>query len=118
AGKRSMCGEAGASTSDALRASTDGHRLPRGWNHRGGEMSQAKLALQPRSAVSLRRLHVDNLSQSTSERELRAFCAGHGRLQSVTLVLEPRTRGGESRLFGFVEYQTDEAAEHGLLALN
>lgn len=81
-------------------------------------MSQAKLALQPRSAVSLRRLHVDNLSQSTSERELRAFCAGHGRLQSVTLVLEPRTRGGESRLFGFVEYQTDEAAEHGLLALN
>jgi len=81
-------------------------------------MSQAKLALEPRPPGSPRRLHVDNLSQSTSERELRAFCAGHGPLQSVTLVFEPRTTGGESRLFGFVEYQTGEAAEHGLLALN
>src|SRR5688572_12837989 len=81
-------------------------------------MSQAELALQPRVPVSLRRLHDDNLSQLTTERELRAFCAGHGPLQSVTLVFEPRTTGGESRPFGFVEYQTDEAAEHGLLALN
>jgi len=81
-------------------------------------MSPAKLALEPRAPGSLRRLHVDNLSQSTSERELRAFCAGHGPLQSVTLVFEPRTTGGESRLFGFVEYQTEEAAEQGLLALN
>lgn len=81
-------------------------------------MSQTNLALRPLGAVSQRRLHVDNLSQLTSERELRAFCAGHGPLQSVTLVFEPRTIGGESRLFGFVEYQTEEAAEHGRLALN
>ena len=80
-------------------------------------MIQARLASRWNTPVSPRRLYVDNLSRFTSERELRAFCVGYGPVQSITLVLEPRT-SGKSRLFGFVEYKTEEAAKHGLLALN
>lgn len=60
---------------------------------------------------------VCNLSRVTSERELRALFAGYGPLQSVTLVLEPRT-AGKARCCGFVEYETEESARQGLLALN
>jgi RNA recognition motif-containing protein len=106
-----------SSTSDALGTGTHGRHLHGECNRRRGEMNQAKLASQWSAPVSLRRLHVGNLSRFTSERELRAFCAGYGPLQSVTLVLQPRTLG-KARLFGFVEYQTEEAAKHGLLAIN
>lgn len=80
-------------------------------------MNHAEPAPQCGVPVSPRRLYVDNLSRFTSERELRAVFAGYGPLQSVTLVLDPRT-AGKPRRCGFVEYQTEESARQGLLALN
>ena len=66
--------------------------------------------------MSLKRLHVGNLSEFTSEQELRETFAEHGTVLSVTL---PRD-GGTGKLmgFGFVEYDTIEGAEVALLALN
>lgn len=79
-------------------------------------MNPAQLAMQETAGVSPRRLFVGNLSRFTSERELWVFCARHGPVHSVRLVLDPRT--GQPNGFGFVEYETDAAAEQGLLALN
>lgn len=82
-------------------------------------MNQAEIAQKCTAPVSprRRRLYVENLSRFTSERELRALFAGYGPLQSVTLVLDPRT-AGKPRRGGFIEYKTEESARHGLLALN
>ena len=65
--------------------------------------------------MELTRLLVANLSRFTSEDELRETFAQHGRVSSVKLVLD---QAGQRRGFGFVEYETAEAAEGGLLALN
>ena len=69
-----------------------------------------------RTSMSLKRLFVGNLSKYTSEQELREAFAEHGRVLSVTLVVDEAT--GRPRGFGFVEYETDAGAEGGLLALN
>lgn len=66
--------------------------------------------------MSRRRLHVGNLSQFTSEEDLMAAFAAHGPVRSATLV--PERYDEQTRCVGFVEYETDEAAERGLLALN
>jgi RNA recognition motif-containing protein len=65
--------------------------------------------------MSLKRLFVGNLSNFTSEDELREAFARHGAVSSVNLVFD---QAGKHRGFGFVEYETAEAAEGGLLALN
>ena len=65
--------------------------------------------------MSLKRLHVGNLSKYTSAQELREAFAEHGPVRSVTLGVD-LTR--EHPGFGIVEYETDAAAEGGLLALN
>jgi len=65
--------------------------------------------------MELKRLFVANLSKFTSEDELRDAFAQHGTVSSVKLLLD---QAGQRRGFGFVEYETAEAAEGGLLALN
>jgi RNA recognition motif-containing protein len=66
--------------------------------------------------MSRRRLHVSNLSRFTSEEELKAAFAKHGPVRSVSLVRDGLA--GQTEGLGFIEYETDEGAVGGLLALN
>jgi RNA recognition motif-containing protein len=63
-----------------------------------------------------KKLYVRNVSQFTSEAELKATFAEYGAVVAVTLVVDQQTRKPTGS--GFVEYETAEAARGGLLALN
>jgi cold-inducible RNA-binding protein len=55
------------------------------------------------------RLYVGNLAYSTMEQQLRDAFAPHGEVVSAAVVIDRMC--GQSRGFGFVEYNTQEEAE-------
>ncbi|PJB83982.1 MAG: RNA-binding protein [Acidobacteria bacterium CG_4_9_14_3_um_filter_49_7] len=61
-------------------------------------------------------LYVGNLPYNASEDELRNLFAEHGPVESVRIITDRVT--GLSRGFGFVDMETDEAAEAAIAALN
>jgi RNA recognition motif-containing protein len=62
------------------------------------------------------KLFVGNLDYSTMEQQLRAAFEPYGQLTSVAVVLDRMT--GQSRGFGFVEFEGAEEAEKAISALN
>ena len=62
-----------------------------------------------------KKLYVGNLPFSASEEEIRELFAGHGEVQSVTLINDRET--GRPRGFGFVEMD-DEGADAAAQALD
>ena len=61
-----------------------------------------------------KKLFVRNLSYQCEDRELREHFAEFGKIVSAKVVTDRET--GESRGFGFVEFETDAEAEKGLSA--
>jgi RNA recognition motif-containing protein len=62
------------------------------------------------------KLYVGNLGFSTTEQQLQNAFAAHGRLASASIVMDRTT--GQSRGFGFVEYESAEEANRAIEALN
>jgi RNA recognition motif-containing protein len=62
------------------------------------------------------RLFVGNLDFSTMEAQLREAFAPFGEVVSATVVVDRMT--GQSRGFGFVEFQTAEQAERAIQSLD
>ncbi|GAB4469238.1 MAG: hypothetical protein Kow00124_04290 [Anaerolineae bacterium] len=63
-----------------------------------------------------KKLYVGNLSYGTSEGELRDLFAEFGEVVSATIITDRDT--GRSKGFGFVEMDTDEAAQNAISKLN
>lgn len=62
------------------------------------------------------KVHVGNLSDATTEHELRELFAAYGNVAEVNI---PKERpSGRSRGFGFVTMATSEAAQSAIHALN
>jgi RNA recognition motif-containing protein len=57
-----------------------------------------------------KRLYVGNLNYSTTDSTLRELFAAYGTVKEVTVI--------EGKGFGFVEYETDEAAQEAINNLN
>jgi len=62
------------------------------------------------------RLFVGNLAVETTEQRLRQLFAAHGDVQAASVVNSRET--GESRCFGFVEMDDDDAARAAIKAVN
>jgi cold-inducible RNA-binding protein len=62
------------------------------------------------------KLHVDNLAEATTERDLRDWFAPHGEVAQVDVLISPGS--GRSRRFGFVTMATPEGARLAIEALN
>lgn len=62
------------------------------------------------------RLYVGNLAYSTMEHQLRDAFAAHGEVVSATVVIDRMS--GQSRGFGFVEFNTAEEADRAMEAMN
>ena len=62
------------------------------------------------------KLYVGNLSYTTTEDELRTLFAEVGPVTSVALITDRQT--GQSKGFGFVEMETDQAAQEAIERLN
>jgi RNA recognition motif-containing protein len=63
-----------------------------------------------------KKLYVGNLSYATTEDELRALFTEVGPVASVTLITDRST--GQSKGFGFVEMESEEAAQQAIQRLN
>ena len=63
-----------------------------------------------------KRLFVGNLSYSTMDHQLEALFSQHGKVVSANVVVDPAS--GQSRGFGFVEFETDEEAKVASEALD
>jgi RNA recognition motif-containing protein len=63
-----------------------------------------------------KRLYVGNLSQDTTEENLRTVFGDHGSISSANIVTEKVT--GQPRGFGFVEMETEEAAQAAMTSLD
>ena len=63
-----------------------------------------------------KKLYVGNLSYATTEDELRTLFAEVGPVASVALITDRQT--GQSKGFGFVEMETDKAAQEAIERLN
>ena len=63
-----------------------------------------------------KKLYVGNLSYATTEDELRTLFAEVGPVTSVALITDRQT--GQSKGFGFVEMETDQAAQEAIERLN
>lgn len=63
-----------------------------------------------------KKLYIGNLPYSATEDELRSLFEQHGPTASVAVVTDRET--GRSRGFGFVEFETDDAAEAARNALD
>jgi len=63
-----------------------------------------------------KKLYVGNLSYATTEDELRTLFAEVGPVTSVALITDRQT--GQSKGFGFVEMETDKAAQEAIERLN
>jgi RNA recognition motif-containing protein len=63
-----------------------------------------------------KKLYVGNLSYTTTEDELRTLFAEFGPITSVALITDRQT--GQSKGFGFVEMETDQAAQEAIERLN
>ena len=63
-----------------------------------------------------KKLFVGNLGYSTTEQQLRDVFAAHGTVVSASVVVDRMT--GRSRGFAFVEYESGDAAERAIGALD
>jgi cold-inducible RNA-binding protein len=63
-----------------------------------------------------KKLYVGNLPYSITEDEVRAMFAEVGTVTSVTLITDRAT--GQPKGFGFVEMETEEAAQEAITKLN
>lgn len=63
-----------------------------------------------------KKLYVGNLSYSTTEEELRGLFEKVGTVVSAVIITDRET--GMSKGFGFVEMETDEAAQEAISKLN
>lgn len=63
-----------------------------------------------------RKLYVGNLGYDVTDSKLQELFAGHGRVDSATVISDRST--GQSKGFGFVEMSSDAEAEAATLALN
>ena len=63
-----------------------------------------------------KKLYVGNLSYATTVDELRTLFAEVGPVTSVALITDRQT--GQSKGFGFVEMETDKAAQEAIERLN
>jgi RNA recognition motif-containing protein len=63
-----------------------------------------------------KKLYVGNLPYTATEEELRSLFEQHGATTSVAVIMDRET--GRSRGFGFVEFETEEAAEAARNALD
>jgi len=61
-------------------------------------------------------LYVDNLNSATTEQDLLDLFAQHGRVEDVTVSIDPDS--GRSNGYGFVTMATSAAAQTALQALN
>jgi cold-inducible RNA-binding protein len=64
----------------------------------------------------MKNIYVGNLSFNTSEENLRGEFAKYGQVSEVKIVQDGMTR--QSRGFGFVEMENDEAAAKAIAGLN
>src|SRR5262245_19966447 len=62
------------------------------------------------------RLYVGNLAYSTMEHQLRDAFAAHGEVVSATVVIDRMS--GQSRGFGFVEFNSQDEAQRAMDAMN
>jgi RNA recognition motif-containing protein len=62
------------------------------------------------------RLYVGNLAYSTMEHQLRDAFAAHGEVVSATVVIDRVS--GQSRGFGFVEFNSPDEAQRAMDAMN
>jgi RNA recognition motif-containing protein len=62
------------------------------------------------------KLYVGNLSYNTGDQELRDAFSPHGNLVSASVVIDRDS--GQSRGFGFVEYQSSEEAQRAVDTMN
>ncbi len=63
-----------------------------------------------------RKLYVGNLSYDVTDSDLQQFFAGHGTVDSATVINDRDT--GRSKGFGFVEMSSDAEAEAAIAALD
>jgi RNA recognition motif-containing protein len=63
-----------------------------------------------------KKLYVGNLSYSTTEDDLHKLFTGVGAVTSVALITDRMT--GQSKGFGFVEMETEQAAQEAIQRLN
>jgi RNA recognition motif-containing protein len=63
-----------------------------------------------------KRLYVGNLAYSTMDQQLQDAFSEYGELLSATVVIDRAT--GQSRGFGFVEYESSQDADRALESLN
>ncbi len=63
-----------------------------------------------------KKLYVGNFSYATTETQLRTLFAEVGEVESVALITDRET--GRSKGFGFVEMNTDEAAQEAIKRFN
>ncbi|MFQ5805011.1 MAG: RNA recognition motif domain-containing protein [Phycisphaerae bacterium] len=64
----------------------------------------------------LKKIYVGNLSYQTTEQDLETAFGEHGTVASVSIIRDRQT--GNSRGFGFVEMESDEAAAAAIATLN
>ena len=62
------------------------------------------------------KMYVGNLSWSVTQADLEALFATYGAVRSVEVIMDRET--GRSRGFGFVEMDSQEAAQQAMQALN
>ena len=63
-----------------------------------------------------RKLYVGNLGYDVTDSELQQLFAGHGTVDSATVISDRTT--GQSKGFGFVEMSSDAEAEAAIAALD
>jgi RNA recognition motif-containing protein len=63
-----------------------------------------------------KKIYVGNLSFTTSDEELKGLFAAHGNVVSAKVITDRET--GKSRGFGFVEMDSDSAADAAIAGLN
>ena len=63
-----------------------------------------------------KKLYVGNLSYEVSSADLEALLSPHGTVQSAEVIMDRST--GQSKGFGFVEMESNDAAQAAISALN
>jgi RNA recognition motif-containing protein len=63
-----------------------------------------------------KKLHISNLSEDTTEKDLRRLFGRLGRIVSASVSIDAAT--GRPRGFGFVEMKTEEASQSAIAALD
>ena len=63
-----------------------------------------------------KRLYVGNLSYDVSSADLEALLSPHGTVQSAEVIMDRST--GRSKGFGFVEIESNDAAQAAIATLN